>query len=438
MMQFMQRVVKTLGRIWQQLIRLWKQWFRRSPPQSFPKKPESRVRFETVKGPHHQPTKPLSAAEYEFLFSELLDGVHRGWSQAQVTQFLEEIGPASAVNLKDAEIESSDAEAYVLWLRQFGTRLLNSPVPNQELARRMVQLGALNCGKLSTVAGEIGQRLLDREANTPSPSAATPASPVASEFTLEHYLQLGQIHLDRRQYPSALTTFEQAATHSPNHPEVLYGLGLVCHRMGLYQEAVGHLSEALAQKPELVAALTQRGLAYKALDDFEAATADFESAVGMKPNTPEESCARGKALMQLKQPEEAIAAYEEALTSHPESHRGWYDWGNVFYDLQRYDEAIAAYDKALDLQPDYAAAWFNRGAALGNLHRYKEAIAAFEKLLEIQSHDYHGWLCLGQTLERLHRIPEAIAAYERALQLRPDDLTAWRYRNAAMLDMKKS
>ncbi|AFY84212.1 tetratricopeptide repeat protein [Oscillatoria acuminata] len=432
MMQFMQRVGKTLGRIWQQLIRLWKQWVHRSPPQSFQKKPENRVRFQTVKGPRPQPPKPLSAAEYEFLFSELLDGVHRGWSQAQVTQFLEEIGPASAGNLQDSQMERSDADAYVRWLRQFGTRLLNSPVPNQELARRMVQLGALNCGKLSAVAGEIGQKLLDREANTPSP--ATPAS----EFTLEHYLQLGQIHLDRRQYPSALTTFEQAATHSPHHPEVLYGLGLVCHRMGLYQEAVGHLTDALAQKPEFVAALTQRGLAYKALDDLAAATADFESAVAMKPNTPEECCARGKALMQLKQPEAAIAAYEEALTTHPESHRGWYDWGNVFYDLQRYDEAIAAYDKALDLQPDYAAAWFNRGASLGNLHRYKEAIAAFEKLLEIQSHDYHGWLCLGQTLERLHQIPEAIAAYERALQLRPDDPTAWRYRNGALLDLKKS
>ncbi|MBO0347874.1 tetratricopeptide repeat protein [Phormidium pseudopriestleyi FRX01] len=438
MMQFMQRVVKTLGRIWQQLIRLWQQWFRRSPPQSFPKKPSNRVRVETVKGPLHQPTKPLSAAEYEFLFSELLDGVHRGWSQAQVTQFLKEIGPESAPNVKGSGADGSDNEVYVFWLRQFGSRLLNSPVPNHELARRMVRLGQLNCGQLCVVAGEIGQNLLDREANTPSSSAATPDSPVSSEFTLEHYLQLGQIHLDRRQYPSALTTFEQGANHSPNHPEVLYGLGLVCHRMGLYQEAIGHLTEALAQKPEFVAALTQRGLVYKALNDLEAAMADFESAVGMKPRTPEECCARGKALMQLKQPFEAIAAYEEALTTHPESHQGWYDWGNVFYDLQRYDEAIAAYDRALDLQPDYAPAWLNRGAALGNLHRYGEAIAAFEKLLEIQSHDYHGWLCLGQTLERLNRVPEAIAAYERALQLRPDDPTAWRYRNAALLDIKKS
>ncbi|MCT7984564.1 tetratricopeptide repeat protein [Laspinema sp. A4] len=434
----MQRVVKTLGRIWQQLVRLWKQWFRRSPPQSFltksnPKNSEPRV---------PQPPKPLCAAEYEFLFSELLDGVHRGWSQAQVNQFLQEIEPESAPNVKDfvkgSGMENAQNQAYVLWLRQFGTRLLNSPVPNQELARRMVQLGALNCGKLSEVAAEIGQMLLDREANTPSPSPATPASPVASEFTLEHYLQLGQIHLDRRQYPSALTTFEQAANYSPNHPEVLYGLGLVCHRMGLYHEAVAHLTEALVQNPEFLVALTQRGLAYKALEDLEAATADFESAVTMKPQTPEECCARGKALMQLKQPEGAIAAYEEALTTHPECHQGWYEWGNIFYDLQRYDEAIAAYDKALDLQGDYAAAWFNRGAALGNLHRYGEAIAAFEKLLEIQSHDYHGWLCLGQTLERLHRIPETIAAYERALQLRPDDPTAWRYRNAALLDLKKS
>ncbi len=434
MMQFMQRVVKTLGRIRQQLIQLWQQWLYRLWPQSFPKNPKSRVQ---------QTTKPLSAAEYEFLFSELLDGVHRGWSQAQVTQFLKEIGPESSVNgegfVKGWGVEGSENQAYVLWLQEFGTRLLNSPVPNQELARRMVGLGELNCGKLSAVAGEIGQNLLDR--NTPAqsqPEALPPKPEFPSEFSLKQYLQLGHTHLDRRQYPSALTTFEQAAKQCPKHPEVLYGLGLVCHRMGLYEEAIAHLTEALEQNPEFVAALTQRGLAYKAVDDLDPAKADFEGAVAIKPRSPQECCARGKALMQLEQQSEAIAAYEQALENNPESHHGWYDWGNVLYDLQRYSEAIAAYDKALELQPHYAAAWFNRGAALGNLHRYAEAIAAFEKLLEIQSHDYHGWLCLGQTLERLNRIQEAIAAYERALQLRPDDPIAWRYRNAALTLTKKS
>jgi hypothetical protein len=42
--------------------------------------------------------------------------------------------------------------------------LLSAPVPNYELAGRMVQLGQLDCGEIGDLAGDYGARLLNRQA----------------------------------------------------------------------------------------------------------------------------------------------------------------------------------------------------------------------------------------------------------------------------------
>jgi hypothetical protein len=48
------------------------------------------------------------------------------------------------------------------WLTFFGERLLASPVPNDELAFRMIQLGELEVGHIGEFAYDIGSRLLTR------------------------------------------------------------------------------------------------------------------------------------------------------------------------------------------------------------------------------------------------------------------------------------
>lgn len=436
MRQFNRRVFNGIRGMWHKIVMLWRRWVNRLTQNqraiASPKK---------KRDPYLKFRKPLTAADREFLFVQLLDGVHRGWSQAQVAQFIQDFGQgqSSTASSGDRSAQTTSGDALVSWLRQFGDRLLSSPVPNRELATRMVQLGQLNCGKLSEVAGEIGQQLLDREVETEGQlEKVIHKTEKKSSFNLEKCLRLGHEQLDRRQYASASIAFEQATKHAPKNPEVLYGLGLACHRLRLYRQAIAHLSRGLESNPDSAALLTQRGLSYQAIDCGKEAIADFERVVEMKPRSVLDWCARGKALVQLNRQEEAIAAYDEALTIDPTYHRGWHDRGNVLYDLQRYEEAIAAYDRAIELQPNYAAGWFNRGAALGNLQRYREAIAAFDRLLEIQPHDDRGWLCRGQTLERLERSQEAIAAYERALQIRPDDPIAWRHRNQLLEKIKKS
>jgi hypothetical protein len=127
-----------LKKIWQSLVR----WFH----NLFGLESKRKVRnFSTAESP------PLEDADYEYLFMQLLEGVAYGWQQPRAMSFFNKIRH---------RIRRSD---WLEWLDRFGQNLLNAPVPNYELAGRMVQLSQLDCGEIGDKAGEYGIRLLERQ-----------------------------------------------------------------------------------------------------------------------------------------------------------------------------------------------------------------------------------------------------------------------------------
>ena len=117
----------------------------------------------------------LNDTDLEFLFTELLEGVHQARGQAWAEKWLQ-------------NIESRvPRQRWVQWLQKFGDKLLAAPTPNNELASRLVQLGELGVGEVSTVAYDIGMRLLTRNQVEPvweysGPDAAiAPTAAVSQE-----------------------------------------------------------------------------------------------------------------------------------------------------------------------------------------------------------------------------------------------------------------
>ncbi len=102
-----------------------------------------------------EPAPPLTDTDLEFLFSELLEGVHQVRGQAWALKWLHNIE------------HRISTERWVEWLRRFGEKLLASPAPNNELATRMVELGELEVGEVGDVAYDIGMRLLTRNVSEP-------------------------------------------------------------------------------------------------------------------------------------------------------------------------------------------------------------------------------------------------------------------------------
>ncbi|MFN6485645.1 MULTISPECIES: hypothetical protein [unclassified Nostoc] len=102
-----------------------------------------------------EPAPPLSDTDLEFLFNELLQGVHQARGEAWAQKWLNNIE------------HRIPTERWVEWLRRFGDKLLASPTPNNEMAARLVQLGELGIGEIGDVAYSIGMQLLTRNQGEP-------------------------------------------------------------------------------------------------------------------------------------------------------------------------------------------------------------------------------------------------------------------------------
>nr|WP_325078918.1 hypothetical protein [Sphaerospermopsis aphanizomenoides] len=98
---------------------------------------------------------PLTDTDLEFLFTELLTGVHQARGQAWAQNWLHKIE------------HRVSTQRWLDWLKQFGERLLAAKNPNNELAARLVQLGELGVGEIGDLAYSIGMQLLTRNQGEP-------------------------------------------------------------------------------------------------------------------------------------------------------------------------------------------------------------------------------------------------------------------------------
>lgn len=97
-----------------------------------------------------KPPPPLNNTDLEFLFTELLEGVHQARGQSWALKWLRNIE------------NRVSTERWLDWLDNFGDKLLAAPTPNNELASRMIQLGELEIGDVGDLAYDIGMELLTR------------------------------------------------------------------------------------------------------------------------------------------------------------------------------------------------------------------------------------------------------------------------------------
>lgn len=98
---------------------------------------------------------PLSDTDLEFLFTELLEGVHQVKGQTWAQKWLD--------NLEDRV----STDRWLEWLNRFGERLLASSRPHNELAARLVQLGELRVGEISNLSYDIGMKILTNNPGEP-------------------------------------------------------------------------------------------------------------------------------------------------------------------------------------------------------------------------------------------------------------------------------
>jgi Flp pilus assembly protein TadD len=388
-----------LRRIWQWLKSLFRRWFS-------PSKKLGGGTSDATTQPDAATQKPLDDADYEYLLMQLLEGVAHGWQQQRVLQFFETLG------------ERGSPAAWAAWLRRFGDRLLASPSPNNELASRLVQLGELGCGEISTVAYEVGMQLLTRDQG----------QQIWEYDGADGYGSGGGLQTNQDGLVTQTITLDELSVRLQEDPQLVQ---LVAQQLGIETtdpqviiEALTNQAVEVATPPENpTAALFNQSYAQIAAGDLEGAIASWERAAEIDPELHSAWYNRGVALKDLGRFEEAIASFDKSLEINPdapESYLTYYYRGVALDSLERSEEALASYDKALELKPDYYEALYSRGIVLHKLGRTEEAIASFDKAIEIKPDESDAWHHRGVALDKLGRWEEAIASYEKAKEIIPE------------------
>lgn len=294
--------------------------------------------------------QPLSDTDYEFLFTQLLEGVIRGWDQKRVLKFFTQIE------------DRATQYDWINWLERFGTNVLASSAPNQELGIRMVRFGQLteflpSLRRLGQESYDLGQKILNRQKKTR-----------IWEYTAANVPEKPPVEVE--------TTTPPAAQPQPQQVQPLTPDQLLAR---LYQDS--HLAETLAKQlglegsnPEhIVAAMVNQMI-------------QLQNKYNKTQDSPAENVWLKKGLEQINQGdlEGAIASLDEAIKINSNSLEVWNALGNALYRLERWEDAVNAWNQVVTLKPNYYQGWYNRAGALEHLQRLPEAIASYQKALEIK------------------------------------------------------
>jgi tetratricopeptide (TPR) repeat protein len=231
--------------------------------------------------------------------------------------------------------------------------------------------------------------------------------------TIPKALQITANYHRANQLVEAERGYCQILDVQPEHPDALYGLGVIMQRKGEYQTAENLLKRLVQVQPNNIKAWFSLGVLHQIQDQLLEGQKAYEQALTLQPQSPTISLAiyhnLGYSLQKQGKWTEAIACYQKARELQPDSMEAEVGLANALHaqgklpseEQARYaainldlgnkrrqaDDlkvAIEYYQQAIAMQPDWADAHYNLGLALQKQGKWTEAIACYQKARELQ------------------------------------------------------
>lgn len=234
-------------------------------------------------------------------------------------------------------------------------------------------------------------------------------------------IKQGNGYLQKRDYRSAITQYENALAASANSVAALEGLGAAYSRLGMYDEAISATNKIVAIAPDNLNAYVSLSRYYSLSDQYQAsadagriavrkAPANYMAytnlcranndlgryqdavsictrALEIKPGDGETSFYLGRAYKGANQPAKATPYFQKAVTGllqfireNPDDADGHYLLANAYTETKQDEFAMRSYQKAIELKPRFPQARYNLGVIFFILGRTKDALDQQEQL----------------------------------------------------------
>jgi tetratricopeptide (TPR) repeat protein len=255
-------------------------------------------------------------------------------------------------------------------------------------------------------------------------------------------LQLALQYQRANRLAEAEQQYRQILAKHPEHPEALYGLGMLAQQMGEFQTSEQWLSAALQVQPDSVKSWFGLGNLHSAQGRFQEAAIAYRQALDLQPDSLPIYNNLAYALQQQGLFDEAINYYQKALKLKPNFIEAEANIGNALHaqnklspEQQLYyaqlnnklgvarkkvgdlKTSVAYHRQAIALQPDLPESHYQLGVALQAQGEWMSAIASYQKALELNPSYGEVYLNLAKIYHTQNNIEEAISAYQNGLSL---------------------
>lgn len=281
------------------------------------------------------------------------------------------------------------------------------------------------------------------------------------------YFFRGLIYAAQKEYGPAGVDFTKAMENKLSDPLMaridsiatsLYTLGKQANEAKNYDQAIEHLTNALAVRTKLSSALYERGLAYLNRGDYDKTIADMTASIALAPAEEATFSRRADAYMAQMKYDLAAADYKKSATLNPANYAALLGQATALVNLKKYTEAIpplmsikgaqkkieknytpvffrdvfyrlatcelatSQYEKAVDdyataLKYDetFAPAYASRAAAYEGLAKYDRAIDDYQRAIDRQPGQPELYFAKGSALEKKGDYKAAIDAFSELM-----------------------
>jgi len=157
--------------------------------------------------------------------------------------------------------------------------------------------------------------------------------------------------LQAHDLPRAESLLRGIIQSTPNHPDAMHLMGVVCGMQGRPNEALQFFQDCLLLTPQDAMLHFNLAKAFSSLQRDAEALEHHQQAANLDPTNQDIWLNYGRSLDNLRKREEALVCYEKAVTLKPDLMEGWFNKGKIFGELKRYEEALNAYVMAYQLRP---------------------------------------------------------------------------------------
>lgn len=218
----------------------------------------------------------------------------------------------------------------------------------------------------------------------------------------------------------ARRAYEQVLEWSPEHPDALYLLGVLCYREDRPDDAIGLILRAIERQPQHILAHASLAQIYQDQGDHQRAVRHFSRALKGDKNNADILHGLGLSLYKLNRLTEARQAFYRAIESQPGMAKAYNSLGNLQQGQGEYAAAILNYQRCLNCSPDFAQAHNNLGVLYQARGQFSAAVQHFKAALRLHPSYVEALNNLGALQLDQAALPEALAGFKRALQLQPD------------------